>query len=90
MRRLTCFMPYANNNDADQPAHPRSLIRAFVVRRCLDSIIAILSKSDFKTQAGRFACYLVGRPERGSYLKALGRGMTGSQKMFQLNKTQML
>ena len=40
------FMPYANNNDADQPAHPRSLFRAFVVRRCLDSIIAILSKSE--------------------------------------------
>ena len=42
----TCFMPYANNNDADQPAHPHSLIRAFVFRRCLDSIIAILSKSE--------------------------------------------
>ena len=23
---------YANNKDADQPAHPRSLISAFVVR----------------------------------------------------------
>ena len=39
-------MPYANNNDADQPAHPHSLIRAFVFRRCLDSIIAIPSKSE--------------------------------------------
>ena len=39
-------MPYANNNDADQPAHPRSLISAFVVCRCLDSIIVILSKSE--------------------------------------------
>ena len=39
-------MSYANNNDADQPAHPRSLIRAFVVHRCLDSIIAILSKTE--------------------------------------------
>ena len=29
-------MPYANNKGADQPAHPRSLISAFVVR-CLDS-----------------------------------------------------
>ena len=42
----TCFMPYANHNDAGQPAYPRSLIGAFIVRRCLDSIIAILSKSE--------------------------------------------
>ena len=42
----TCLMPYAINNNADQPAHPHSLISAFVVRRCLDSIIAILSKSE--------------------------------------------
>ena len=28
----TCLMPYANNKGADQPAHPRSLISAFVVR----------------------------------------------------------
>ena len=26
----TCFMPYANNKGADQPAHPRSLISTFV------------------------------------------------------------
>ena len=32
-----CLMPYANNKGADQTAHPRSLISAFVVR-CLDSI----------------------------------------------------
>ena len=25
----TCFMPYANNKGADQPAHPRNLISAF-------------------------------------------------------------
>ena len=31
-------LPYANNKGADQPAHPRSLISAFVVR-CLDNII---------------------------------------------------
>ena len=35
-------LPYANNKDADQPAHPRSLISAFVVR-CLDSIIPKLA-----------------------------------------------
>ena len=30
----TCLMPYANNKgaDHDQPAHPRSLISAFIVR----------------------------------------------------------
>ena len=33
-------MSYANNKGADQPAHPRSLISAFVVR-CLDSIISL-------------------------------------------------
>ena len=33
-----CLMSYANNKGADQPAHLRSLISAFVVR-CLDSII---------------------------------------------------
>ena len=38
-------MPYANNKDADQPAHPRSLIRAFVVR-CLDSMIPLVSLAE--------------------------------------------
>ena len=37
-------LPYANNNGADQPAHPRSLISAFVIR-CLDSIIPLVSIS---------------------------------------------
>ena len=35
-----CLMLYANNKGADQPAHPRSLISAFIVR-CLDSIISL-------------------------------------------------
>ena len=35
-------MSYANNKGADQPAHPRSLIRAFVVR-CLDSVMSLVS-----------------------------------------------
>ena len=38
------LMAYANNKDADQPAHPRSLISTFVVR-CLDSMICILAIS---------------------------------------------
>ena len=40
--KKTCFMPYASNKAADQPAHPCSLSSAFVVR-CLDSIISILA-----------------------------------------------
>ena len=39
----TCLMPYANNKNADQPAHPHSLISTFVIR-CLPSIISILAK----------------------------------------------
>ena len=35
-REKMCLISYVNNKDADQPAHPRSLISAFVVR-CLDS-----------------------------------------------------
>ena len=35
-------MSYASNKGADQPAHPRSLISAFVVR-CLDSIMSLVS-----------------------------------------------
>ena len=35
-----CLMPCANNKGADQPAHLRSLISAFVVH-CLDSIISL-------------------------------------------------
>ena len=46
----TCPMPYTNNKGADQPAHPRSLISAFVVR-CLDSIIPLVSIFDFKSLA---------------------------------------
>ena len=38
----TCLMPYANNECADQPAHPHSLISTFVVRY-LGSMICILA-----------------------------------------------
>ena len=40
-----CLMPYANNNGADQPAHPRSLISTIIVR-CLDSIMPLVSISE--------------------------------------------
>ena len=35
-------MSHANNKGADQPAHPRSLISAFVFR-CLDSVMSLVS-----------------------------------------------
>ena len=35
-------MSYANNKGAGQPAHPRSLISAFIVR-CLDSVMSLVS-----------------------------------------------
>ena len=44
LHEKTCFMPYVNNKGADQSAHARSLISAFVVH-CLDSTIPILAKS---------------------------------------------
>ena len=31
-REKTCLRVFANNTGADQPAHPRSLISAFVIR----------------------------------------------------------
>ena len=37
-------MSYANNKGADQPAHPRSLSSAFVVR-CLDSAMSLVSET---------------------------------------------
>ena len=33
-RKKTCLRGFANNTGADQPAHPRSLISAFVIRFC--------------------------------------------------------
>ena len=37
-----CVLCHANNKGADQPAHSRSLISAFVVR-CLDSVMFLVS-----------------------------------------------
>ena len=46
MRKLP--MLSANNKSADQPAHPRSLISAFVVR-CLDSTVSLVSISEISS-----------------------------------------
>ena len=63
-----CLTSYENNNGADQPAHPRSLISAFVVH-CLDSIISLDSIAEisrlasFCGCAGRFVSGLVKTPK---------------------------
>ena len=41
-REKTCLRWFANNKGADQPAHPRSLISAFVIH-LLESIISTLA-----------------------------------------------
>ena len=41
----TCLRGFANNKGADQPAHPRRLISAFVIR-LLESIISELATSE--------------------------------------------
>ena len=47
-------MPYANNKDADQHEHPRSLVSISVVR-CLDSIMSLVSISEIlKTLASHY------------------------------------
>ena len=66
-------MLYANNKNADQPAHHRSLISIFVIC-CLDSTIyvqctCICCNQSFNTLASlcscadRFVSYLVKNPE---------------------------
>ena len=44
-RKKTCLHGLTNNKGADQPAHPRRLISAFVIR-FLDSIISKLATSE--------------------------------------------
>ena len=44
-REKTCLREFANNTGADQPAHPRSLISAFVIR-LLESIISRLATNE--------------------------------------------
>ena len=44
-REKTCLRGFANNTGADQPAHPRNLISAFVIR-FLESNICKLATGD--------------------------------------------
>ena len=46
--RKTCLRGFANNKGADQPAHPRSLISAYVFR-FLKTIISKLATCKFST-----------------------------------------
>ena len=90
-----CLMSYANNKGADQPAHPRSLISAFVVR-CLDSIISLFYSRNFKTLAsfcgcaGRFVSGLVGNSRRqvlscrGSYIFTISQFTFTAQSVQEL------
>ena len=51
-KKKKLFMPYANNEGADQPAHLRSLINTFVIH-CLDSRMSLVFISEiFKPLAG--------------------------------------
>ena len=47
-REKTCLRGFANNTGSDQPAHPRSLISAFVIR-FLESIISRLATGEIAT-----------------------------------------
>ena len=44
-REKTCLRWFSNNKGTDQPAHPRSLISAFVIH-LLESIITRLASSE--------------------------------------------
>ena len=44
-RKKTCLRGFANNTGTDQPAHPRSLISAFVIP-FLESIISKLATTE--------------------------------------------
>ena len=64
-------MKKANNNGADQPVHPCSLISTFVIP-CLDSIIpmytcysqTVKTLASFCSTAGWFESYLVANPTK--------------------------
>ena len=64
----------ANNKDADQPRHPRSLISIFIVP-CLDNyntytcyIQNFKTLASLSSWAGWFASYLVANPRRQDFL----------------------
>ena len=50
-REKTCIRGFANNTAADQPAHPRRLISAIVIRFFRKYHIWACYRSNFKLQA---------------------------------------
>ena len=69
MREKTCLILYANNKDADQPAHPPSLISIFTIR-CLDSIIPVVGKPEISQLYLHVTLLFLSRPQFESYLVA--------------------
>ena len=63
-REKTCLQRFAKNTGADQPAHPRSLISAFVIR-FLERTISKLATSEISifSLGGWFESGFVGNPE---------------------------
>ena len=57
------LMSYANNKGADQPAHPRRLINAFVAR-CLDSVMSLASVTKISSLMLASESDLVGNSRR--------------------------
>ena len=57
----TCLLGFANNTGTDQPAHPRSLISAFVIS-FLESII-------YKLATGEISYFLASLCSRGDWFE---------------------
>ena len=68
-REKTCLQGFANNTGADQPAHPRSLISAYVIRFLKSIISKLASREIFNFLASLcslgdwFESYFVGNLE---------------------------
>ena len=74
-REKTCIWGFANNKGADQPAHLRSLISAFVIR-FLESIICKLATDDISF------FQLVSVAETGLKLALSDTPKTGLRQVF--------
>ena len=48
-RKKTCLRGFANNTGADQPAHPRSLFSAFVIRFLKSTLSFLQAKFQFSS-----------------------------------------
>ena len=70
-REKTCFRGFANSTGADSPAHPRSLISAFVIR-VLESTISKLATSEISVSVAEetgFSLALSETPKTGFVAK---------------------